>query len=215
MTASNTEPALAAPRLFERVRVLTIQPPGYAHSAAFAELAEGIGAAFAALGAEVDSAINQPLVGEGVNIVFGAHLIAAGVALPGNAIIFNLEQLHSGMLVQPHYIELLRRHVVFDYSARNAALLREQTGNAHVHVLRIGYAEPLTRIGKAPVQDVDVLFQKERHDPDEHAGIFGLPDRFSGYECGNPPFREPGPRDRAGDDCGYCLRHEDDRPHVG
>jgi len=158
MTAVDPARAVAAPRLFERVRLLTIQPPGYAHSAAFAELVEGLAAAFATLGADVDTAVNQPLVGEGVNVVFGAHLIAAGVSLPGNAIIFNLEQLHSGMLVQPHYLELLRRRVVIDYSARNAALLREQTGNAHVHVLRIGYAESLTRIGKASVQDVDVLF---------------------------------------------------------
>ncbi|MEP6939576.1 MAG: hypothetical protein ABI846_07415 [Rudaea sp.] len=158
MSLANHAPAVAAPRLFERVRILTIQPVGYAHSAAFAELAEGLASAYSALGADVDMAINQALLGDGVNIVFGAHLIAAGVALPGNAIIFNLEQLNSGILVQPHYLDLLRRHVVFDYSPRNAALVREQTGNAHVHVVRIGYAPVLTRIEKKPAQDVDVLF---------------------------------------------------------
>lgn len=158
MSLANHAAPVAAPRLFERVRILTIQPPGYAHSAAFAELAEGLAAAFSALGASVDAAVNQPLLGDGVNIVFGAHLIAAGVALPGNTIIFNLEQLNSGVLVQPHYLDLLRRHVVFDYSQRNAAIVREHTDNPHVHVVGIGYSPVLTRIESAKSQDVDVLF---------------------------------------------------------
>ncbi|HEX6834532.1 MAG TPA: hypothetical protein VF132_13425 [Rudaea sp.] len=147
------------PRLFERVRLVTIRPPDYVHSAAFDELVATLAAAFAALGSQVDTAINQPLVGEGINLVFGAHLIAPGVALPANCILFNLEQMRSGRLAQnPQYAELLRRHLVLDYSARNAALIREQTGNPQVHVCAIGYMPVLTRIAPAPRQDVDVLF---------------------------------------------------------
>ncbi|MFT3791748.1 MAG: hypothetical protein QM741_11895 [Rudaea sp.] len=146
------------PRLFERVRLVTIQPPGYAHSGAFAELVDGFRAAFAALGAQVDAAVNQPLAGEGVNFVFGAHLIAPEYPLPQGSIIVNLEQMRRGMHVQPHYVELLKRHAVLDYSARNVARIIELTGNRHVHPCRIGYMPELTRIEAAPVQDIDVLF---------------------------------------------------------
>jgi hypothetical protein len=128
------------------------------HSAAFDELIALFVAAFSALGAQVDGAANQPLVGEGINIVFGAHLVAPTVTFPANTIIVNLEQMRGGLLVQPHYIELLRRHLVLDYSARNVERIREMTGNAHVHVFKIGTMSALTRIAPAPQQDVDVLF---------------------------------------------------------
>ena len=65
----------------------------------------------------------------------------------------------SGVLAQAaHYIELLKRHPVLDYSARNAALVKERTGNDHVHVCKIGYMPAMTRIAAAAKQDVDVLF---------------------------------------------------------
>jgi len=150
--------ATVAPRLFERVRLLMIKPPDYPHSAAFDELSIGLGAAFAGLGAQVDRAVNQPLSGEGVNLVFGAHLIAPQVSLPANSIIVNAEQIRSGQFVQPHYLDLLQRHAVLDYSPRNVALLRERLGHAHVHVLKLGYAAALSRIKNAPQPDIDVLF---------------------------------------------------------
>src|SRR5215471_3741146 len=149
---------LVAPRAFERVRLLSVQPPGYPHSAAFDELALGLRAALTTLGAQVDLAANEPLADDGVNLVFGAHLIAAGVALPPNSIIVNAEQIGGGKLVQPHYLDLLRRHAVLDYSPRNLALLRERTGNDHAQLLRIGYMPVLTRIARAVEQDIDVLF---------------------------------------------------------
>ena len=146
-------------RLFERVRIVTIQRAGYAHSAVFREYASGLLAAFAALGSQVDSADNQLLVGEGVNLVFGGHLLNPGTALPGNCIIVNLEQMRAGWPAQyPHYVELLRGHVVFDYSTSNVERIRELTGNAHVHVLKPGYVPQLTCIQPAGSQDVDVLF---------------------------------------------------------
>jgi len=147
-----------APRLFERVRLLTIQPPEYPHSAAFDELSLGLGAAFAALGAQVDRAVNQPLSGGGINLVFGAHLIAPQVLLPANSIIVNAEQIGSGKLVQPHYMDLLQRHAVLDYSPRNVALLRERLSHPHVHAFRLGYMPALSRITSAGQPDIDVLF---------------------------------------------------------
>lgn len=150
---------IIAPRLFERVRLVTIRPNDYAHSAAFDELVAGLAAGFSALGSHVDMSTNQPLQGEGINIVFGAHLIAPNISLPSNTIVFNVEQMRSGKLAQtPHYIELLKQHPVLDYSARNAEMIRAWTGNPHVHVCNIGYAPVLTRITTAQKQDVDVLF---------------------------------------------------------
>jgi len=151
-----TDPRL--PRLFERVRIVTVRPPDYPHSAAFDELVVGFAAAFSALGVQVDTSINQPIGNEGINIVFGAHLVAPNMALPSNCVIVNLEQMRSGHFAQPHYVELLKRHPVIDYSARNVARTRELTGNPHVHLFRIGYMPALSRIASAPRQDIDVLF---------------------------------------------------------
>ena len=147
------------PPAFERVRLLKVQPEGYADSLAFDEIIAGLGAAFAALGARVDTATNTPLFGEGLNFVFGAHLIGPGVGLPANSVIVNLEQVRSGMFAQrEHYKELLKRHPVLDYSPRNVAQLKQLTGNSHVYVLSVGYMTALTRITPAPRQDVDILF---------------------------------------------------------
>ena len=111
----------------------------------------------AALGAQVDVTTNQPLLGEGVNFVFGAHLIAPNVPLPPNCVIVNLEQMRDGLFAQPYYLDLLKRHPVLEYSARNAARIREQTGNAHVYLFKPGYVPEATRIA-AVREDVDVLY---------------------------------------------------------
>lgn len=156
---SNVPHSSRAPRLFERVRIVTVQPAGYAHSAAFREYASALLAAFATLGAQVDAADNEILAGDGVNVVFGAHLLAPGTALPSNTIIVNLEQMRAGWPARiPHYLEMLRQHPVLDYSPSNVERIREITGNAHVHVLTPGYVPQLTCIPAAAEQDVDVLF---------------------------------------------------------
>jgi hypothetical protein len=147
------------PRLFERVRVVTIQPPGYPHSAAFAELVVCLSAGFAGLGAQVDTSINQPLVGEGMNVLVGAHLIGPGYPLPDNCIVFNVEQIRSGRYAQrTHYLELLKRFRVLDYSPRNIEHIRQRTGNEQVYLCKLGTMSALSRIAKAAEQDVDVLF---------------------------------------------------------
>ena len=156
MTAA--QKGVTPPRLFERVRVVAIQLPNYAHSAAFDELVESFVQAFEALGAQTDSAINQPLIGEGINLVFGAHLLAPTITLPPNSIIVNLEQMRDGLFAQPHYLQLLKRHPVLDYSPRNVARLRQQTDNAHVHAFEIGTMPALSRIASVAQKDVDVLF---------------------------------------------------------
>ncbi len=156
---SISTPAPAVPRLFERVRLLLIRPPDYVHTAAFDELIAGFAAAFSALGTQVDTAVNQALSAEeGVNFVFGAHLVAPNFPLPVNTVIVNLEQMRAGHFAQPHYVELLKHHPVIDYAARNVARIAELTGHNQVHQFRIGYMPALTRIAASPQQDIDVLF---------------------------------------------------------
>ncbi|QGZ54954.1 methyltransferase domain-containing protein [Paraburkholderia acidiphila] len=146
------------PRMYERARIVTVQPAGYAHSAAFHEFAFGLQAALAALGTQVDASNNEFLAGDGVNFVFGAHLLAPGSVLPSNTVIVNLEQMRAGWPARiPHYLEMLRLHPVLDYSSSNVGRIRELTGSAHVHMLTPGYVPQLTRIAAAE-QDVDVLF---------------------------------------------------------
>lgn len=150
-------------RLFRRVRIVTIRPKddpaSYPHTGTFREYALGLQAAFAELGAQVDAADNHFLTGDAVNVVFGAHLLAAGTELLPNTVIINLEQMRTGKFaLQPHYLDMLRKHVVFDYSPSNARHIRELTGNSNVHVLKPGYMPSLARIEPATDQDVDVLF---------------------------------------------------------
>ncbi len=128
-----------APRLFERVRIVTIQPPNYPHSGAFSDLVATLASAFATLGAQVDTTVNQPFVGEGINVLVGAHLIGAGFPLPENCIVFNVEQIRSGHDAQSaHYLALLKRFLVLDYSQRNIEHIRQRTGNENVYLCRIG-----------------------------------------------------------------------------
>lgn len=160
----NRQATPVPPRLFERVRLVVIRPVDYAHSAVFDDLVGLFSAAFTALGAQVDATVNQLLVEEGINIVFGAHLVAPTVTFPANTVIVNLEPLRSGAYALPHYVELLRRHPVLDYSPRNVARVKELTGNPHVYPFAIGYMPEASRIAPAASQDIDVLFYGSLND---------------------------------------------------
>lgn len=147
------------PHLFERVRLFVASPDGYVHSAAFHEWMAALAAAFSALGTQVDTSTDTLLIGEGVNLVFGAHLFAPEVLLPANCVLVNLEQFPDSIMArEAHYLALLKRHPVLDYSPHNAERVRQAIGHSWVHVLRIGYMPALTRIDRAAQEDVDVLF---------------------------------------------------------
>lgn len=152
----------ALPVAWRRVRIVLIGPVGYLHTATFQELAEGLAHAFAALGAAVDVTHNDVLRTGGVNIVLGAHLLSETpevASLPLDAVIVNLEQMETGAFAQQDsYIDLLRRHRVWDYSPRNIAFCQSRHGLSAIRRLRIGYVPQLTRIANPPVKDVDVLF---------------------------------------------------------
>jgi len=139
-----------------RYAVVTPDPVQWVHVRAFDEVAEAVHAGLVESGLECERSVGRLAEGR-TNIVFGAHLLPAGTVLPSDAILYNLEQIVDGALwVTPAYLELLRRHRVWDYSARNVEALRG-LGVADARHAPLGYAAVLERIAPA-VEDIDVLF---------------------------------------------------------
>ncbi|HET9059462.1 MAG TPA: hypothetical protein VFN61_06035 [Acidimicrobiales bacterium] len=146
-------------------QVVVVQPDGYTHAAAFAEVTETVACGLRSLGAQVTVAVNRIVVPGPPPIVFGANLLEPHEVpmLPEGTIIYNLEQIASSSgWCTPHYLEALRRHAVWDYSARNIAALHDAgiggAEGSHVVHVPIGYVPELSRIPQAGEQDIDVLF---------------------------------------------------------
>jgi hypothetical protein len=139
-----------------RFAVVTPDPAQWVHVRAFDEVAEVIHAGLIELGVSCERSVGRLADGR-TNIVFGAHLLPPRTVLPADAILYNLEQIVEGAIwVTPGYLELLRRHRVWDYSARNVAALRQTGVREAVHV-PLGHAKVLERIPRAE-EDIDVLF---------------------------------------------------------
>ncbi|TPI63537.1 hypothetical protein FJ417_04390 [Mesorhizobium sp. B3-1-7] len=94
---------------------------------------------------------------DGRAIVLGANLYQTSALdrLPGNSIIFNVENYTSNWITDD-YCNLLRRFHVWDFSESNAIFLSRKIGRP-VHYFRMFYVDGLARIGDAE-QDIDVLF---------------------------------------------------------
>ncbi|WP_250475421.1 hypothetical protein [Caballeronia sp. GAFFF1] len=138
--------------------VTVVSPPGYAHSAAFHEVAETLHYALLSMGQDSVMTTEGRLDGRR-HIVLGSNLLPhLPLPLAPDAILYNLEQVHAGSpWITPSLLTLLRRHVVWDYSVANARAFA--TLGVHVgHVVPIGYVPELTRIRFAEARDIDVLF---------------------------------------------------------
>ena len=141
----------------ERFAVTVISPPGYAHSAAFDEVAEALVHGLRELGCDAVLGRDPALAGRR-HIVLGANLVPrSGVHLREGSILYNLEQVEEGSpWLTPELLDLYRRSALWDYSRSNAdALVR--CGLPRPVVVPIGYVPALTRIAPAP-EDIDVLF---------------------------------------------------------
>ncbi len=151
----------SAARSARPIRIVLVQPEGYAHAGALSELVETLLYGLNALGIPVDFALNEYAPGT-TNLVVGAHLLdAAGLAaLRADAILYNSEQIDeaSGWM-QPAYLAALQKHAVWDYGAENVRRL-QALGAARVRHVPLGYVPQLTRIPVLPPeeQDIDVLF---------------------------------------------------------
>jgi hypothetical protein len=106
------------------------------------------------------------------NIIIGAQMIRMDVLekLPPSTIVYNFEQMRGldSSTMKPQMVHAATNFKLWDYSEANADVWRQL--NADYRIVPVGYAEPLTRIPKAPVQDIDVL-------------MYGMPgsDRLSAF----------------------------------
>jgi len=146
---------------WRKVHLCLVVPDGYPHWEAFSEVTQGFMNAFGELGTACTIGRND-YISDGVNILFGAHLIPTeqiAQLFPASTVIFNLEQIDGfGLDRTPVYKSMLRRHVVWDYSPRNIARLKSITGNQAIHHVGVGYSAGLSRIAMQMQQPVDVLF---------------------------------------------------------
>ncbi|MEI9987332.1 MAG: hypothetical protein WDN69_31765 [Aliidongia sp.] len=79
--------------------------------------------------------------------------------LPPNSIIYNFEQIGGQLnILTPGFRTAIARCRVWDYSLRNLERLAPFIGHDRRQVVPVGYVPALTRIPRAAVQDIDVLF---------------------------------------------------------
>ncbi|WP_353438785.1 hypothetical protein [Polynucleobacter sp. UK-FUSCHL-C3] len=111
------------------------------------------------LGQSVTYALNN-FDPESINIIFGAQVLPIGVLekLPGNTIIYNLEQIRGSSKdqIRPEVHFYSNKFQVWEYSPSNL-LAWELMGAKNVQVVPVAYAPTLTRIPKPHTQDIDVL----------------------------------------------------------
>ncbi|WP_280399651.1 glycosyltransferase family protein [Nocardia carnea] len=137
---------------------VTLAPPlSYAHREAFREVAETVHIALLRLGYRSVLSDDLGLPGRR-HIVFGSNTLSWwNLEVPGDAVLFNLEQISvDSQWVTADLLALFRRHTVWDYSLRNIAALHD-LGVPDVRHVPIGYVPELERIPPAPEQDIDVL----------------------------------------------------------
>lgn len=91
------------------------------------------------------------------NIIFGAQMLEMDVIskLPPSTIVYNFEQVRGETTLKPPMLYAAANFKIWDYSEGNAEAWKKL--NADCRIVPVGYAEPLTRIPKAPIQDIDVL----------------------------------------------------------
>lgn len=154
------------PAIWRRVNLVTIEPADNPHTAAFSDLTAAFETALRSLGITVHVRANE--VGlEGVNLLFGAHLIGSQESadrIPHNTVIVNLEQLRGFNIADRSiYTSLLRRLAVWDYSRRNIAQVKSLMHNSRITHFGIGYTPEMTRT--LPDQKTtDVLFYGSLND---------------------------------------------------
>lgn len=127
----------------------------------YKEVIETVAWGLEQLGHQVSYALNQP-AREATNIVFGAQVmpIATLKRLPEGTIIYNFEQMReitsAQIRAEVRYYAQAPHFEIWDYTAANVPSWRT-LGRPQVKIVPVGYAPILTRIPKAPRQDIDVL----------------------------------------------------------
>ena len=122
----------------------------------YREVVESVAWGLRELGHSVESGVDT-FSQSATNIIFGAQMLEMDVVekLPPSTIVYNFEQLRGATLLKPPLVHAAENLKIWDYSEANAQVWRNL--NADCRIVPVGYAEPLTRIPKAPIQDIDVL----------------------------------------------------------
>jgi hypothetical protein len=128
----------------------------------YKEVIETVAWGLEQLGHQVSYALNQP-AREATNVVFGAQVmpIATLKRLPEGTIIYNFEQMReinaaTQIRAEVRYYAQAPHFQIWDYTPANVPSWRT-LGRTQVKIVPVGYAPILTRIPKAPRQDIDVL----------------------------------------------------------
>jgi hypothetical protein len=128
----------------------------------YKEVIETVAWGLEQLGHQVSYALNQP-AREATNVVFGAQVmpIATLKRLPEGTIIYNFEQMRdinaaTQIRAEVRYYAQALHFQIWDYTPANVPSWRT-LGRAEVTIVPVGYAPILTRIPRAPRQDIDVL----------------------------------------------------------
>ena len=141
-----------------RFHITLVRPEGFLHTEAFREVAETLQFGLQSIG-HLAHIQENAVDATATNVLLGAHLLSPEDALmvPPGSIVYNLEQLGGPNLPKQFY-ELALRQQVWDYSRQNLQKWNAMNcGCPPVHV-PLGYVPELSRIGVAPLQDIDVLF---------------------------------------------------------
>lgn len=141
-------------------QIVMVKPEGYLHTQAFQEVAETLLHALGRMGAPARIATNQADA-KAVNILLGWHLLGedAMAHLPEQTVLYNLEQLdEKNRPMLDRLLALGTRIEVWDYSRRNMEILQGAGFQGRLNHAPVGFVEELSRIPKAPEQDIDVLF---------------------------------------------------------
>ena len=141
-------------------QIVMVKPEGNVHAQAFHEVAETLLYALQRLGVPARITTNE-VDGAAVNILLGWHLLdeEALARLPGQTVLYNLEQLdEQNRPMLARLLALGARFEIWDYSRRNMEILRQEGFQGTLNHAPVGFVEELSRIPKAPAQDIDVLF---------------------------------------------------------
>ena len=141
-----------------RFRIVIAHQPGWQHAGMYRELAETLVHGFTRIGHQADVAFNQFEPGA-TNILMHSHDLAEEHVrrMPPDTVIFNLEQVDTTLFDwAPRLRHFLMNYEVWDYNQQNVERLKPLV--PRIHFLPVGTEPQMTRIERAPVQDIDVLF---------------------------------------------------------
>lgn len=144
-----------------RINLVHCSAPGWPNGlVAYREVIDSIAWGLQSLGHDVHQSVDQ-IDADARNILFGAQMmeVAALERIPRDSVVYNFEQLRgaSPAQVRPALRYCAQHLEIWEYSRYNHDLWKS-LGATRVKIVPVGYAPVLTRIPKAPVQDIDVLF---------------------------------------------------------